>query len=265
MLDLIYNNNSEEILVGVDEVGRGCLWGPLVIGCVIWDANNPINNNKEAMALIKDSKKMSKSDKVREQLRNFIEENAITFHIEFVNIDEIDELNILHATLNGMHRALNNIYTKHDDGSGKFDRIMADGDKFNIYTAPDGYVKPHICIPGGDNKYVCIAAASMLAKIYRDEWVKNYVNLHPELKVYGIHTNVGYGAKKHYEGLQEHGYTDLHRRSFNPVKDMIIREQLHLGASANLVSTWGTKKKNKTSGEKNNSRYFAFIDSSDEE
>lgn len=189
MLDFYYKN-PEEIQVGVDEAGRGCMIGPVFSGAVIWDSNIDASD-------IKDSKKISR--KKRAVIRTYIEENAIDFGVGFASHDEIDKLNISNATFLSMHRALEKITTP-------FDRIIVDGDRFKPFRC-----NAHICITGGDNKYVNIAAASILAKEYHDDWIKTHFEQDDR---YNLMNNKGYGTKLHLEAIREFGVTDFHRLTF---------------------------------------------------
>ena len=154
-----YEPNSLEL--GIDEAGRGCLMGPVVGASVILgDLLEPPPYK------IRDSKKCSV--KQRKILREYIEENAIAFNVQFVQREEIDKVNILQATVLGMHRCIDKIIQ-----TIKIDRLLIDGSYFPYYTFIDEdnfEIIPHVCIPGGDNEYLNIAAASILAKEYRDEY-----------------------------------------------------------------------------------------------
>lgn len=181
---------SEEVQVGVDEAGRGCMIGPVVAAAVIWNPSVPFEG-------IKDSKKLSR--KRRAQLRVYIEENAIAFGVGMASNIEIDEMNILNATYLAMHRALDNIDVK-------FDRILVDGDRFLPYK----FVR-HNCQVNGDDRFVSIAAASILAKEHHDEWV---VKRFEDDERYDLLNNRGYGTAKHMKGLEEYGLSSDHRRTF---------------------------------------------------
>lgn len=200
MLQLIYNNNKDEIQVGMDEAGRGCLFGPVVTAAVIW--NHEINNDKE-LENIRDSKKLSKSK--RRFLKEYIENNAFAYCITFTHNNQIDNSNILKATMNGMHECLDNLTE-----SICINRIIVDGNFFQKYKNID-----HNCIISGDDQYVSIAAASILAKTYHDEWIKdicmNDDTLQPR---YHLEENMGYGTKAHIEGIKTYGITKYHRSTF---------------------------------------------------
>lgn len=184
-----------EIQVGVDEAGRGCMMGPVCAAAVIWDPSVPHEG-------INDSKKLSR--KRRAALRTYIEERAIAFGVGFADVEEIDHVNILQATYRAMHRALDRILEK----GSSFDRVLVDGDRFPPYR-----FVVHNCIPGGDAKHVCIAAASILAKEYHDEWVMTKVPAEVRER-YDLANNRGYGTKTHMAALATHGLSASHRRTF---------------------------------------------------
>ena len=210
MTNILYNfmlqyYEKDKIEIGIDEAGRGCLLGPVCVAGVVWLQEDP---NKEL--IIKDSKKIS--TKKRYILKNYIEENAIAYHVQFIDNDEIDNINILQATIKGMNLCIDNIVQNH-----KLDTILIDGPHFNIY---DGI--PHKCIINGDNIYKSIASASVLAKTNRDDWISNLVKDNPELEKYGILKNKGYGTKEHIEAIQKYGITKWHRKTFGICKNYNI-------------------------------------------
>ena len=189
MLEFYYNH-PEEVQVGIDEAGKGCMIGPVYSAAVIWDKNVDASE-------IKDSKKISR--KKRAVIRKYIEENAIDYGVGFASNTEVDEINISNATFLAMHRALGNLKTS-------FDRILVDGDRFKPYQC-----NVHTCIVGGDNKYVNIAAASILAKEYHDDWIKEHFG---DDDKYNLMNNKGYGTKVHLEAIRQYGITDYHRLSY---------------------------------------------------
>ena len=196
-----------KVEVGIDEAGRGCLLGPVCVGAVIMNDISLLPPPYE----IRDSKKCS--PKKRAVLREYIEENAITYNIQMISESDIDKLNILQATMKGMHQCLDDITSVLN-----IDKILVDGTYFPIYT--DKYTFetiPHICIPGGDDKYLNIAAASILAKEYRDEYIVNLCKDNPILYNYDIVNNKGYGTKSHMNALKDLGSTQWHRKSFKPM------------------------------------------------
>ena len=197
MLKLNYSGFSLE--VGTDEAGRGCLSGPVVAAAVILPKNfeHPF---------LTDSKQLS--EKKRDQLRPIIEENALAFGISFVWQEEIDEINILQASITAMHRSIDVLQIRPEF-------IIVDGNKFRNYNEI-----PHETIVKGDAKYLSIAAASVLAKTYRDEYMQK---IHAELPMYNWAKNKGYPTKEHRAAIREFGATDYHRKTFR-----LLPEQLKL-------------------------------------
>jgi ribonuclease HII len=183
------------LYVGCDESGRGSLISSVVAACVVWKSG-------EYDHLINDSKKMS--PKLRKEIAEYIKENAIDYSIAFVDHNRIDEINILNATFEAMHKCLDNLNVN-------FDHIIVDGNKFNQYNDI-----PHTCIVQGDGTYISIAAASILAKVARDEYIMKIAKEYPE---YGWETNMGYGTKEHINALEKHGPTPYHRKTF--IKNII--------------------------------------------
>ena len=195
-----------ELEIGLDEAGRGSLMGPVFTAGVIL---NDIQSNLPPYE-IKDSKKCS--PKVRNILRHYIEENSIGFCVEMIDVDRIDKVNILNATMEGMEKCIDNITSVIN-----VDRLLVDGNTFPTYMNKSTFdFIPHICIPGGDDKYLNIAAASILAKEYHDEYILQLCKTYPELDNYDIKNNKGYGTKTHMLALIKHGPTEYHRKSFKP-------------------------------------------------
>lgn len=175
---------------GCDEAGRGCLAGPVYAAAVILPKNY---RNK----WLNDSKKLTDTD--RYELRPEIEKKALAWAVGVVTHTEIDEINILNASFLAMHRAL-------DQLAHIPELLLIDGNRFNRYRAIE-----HKCIVGGDGKFLSIAAASVLAKTYRDDFMKEAALTYPQ---YGWQSNMGYATRKHREAIQEHGTCELHRMSF---------------------------------------------------
>ena len=201
MLKQFYEKNKIEL--GIDEAGRGCLFGPVCIGSVILgdtESNPPPYP-------IKDSKKCN--PKIRKILKDYIENNSISYSVQFIHEDIIDKLNILQATMKGMHQCVDEI-TKEIS----IDTILVDGNYFPIYFDENMEPIHHVCIPKGDNTYLNIAAASILAKEYHDEYILNLIKKNPELEKYNLHKNKGYGTKDHLNAIKEFGLTQWHRISF---------------------------------------------------
>ena len=203
-MNQFYQENKLE--VGLDEAGRGCILGSVCIGAVIMNDISDYPPPHE----IRDSKKCS--PRVRSVLRRYIEENAIAYNVQMVHEAEIDKENILQATMIGMHRCLDDITSVIN-----IDKILVDGTYFPIYMDKHSFEAiSHVCIPGGDDKYLNIAAASILAKEYHDEYIMNLCTENPVLNKYDIMNNKGYGTKAHMDALKEYGPTQWHRKSFKP-------------------------------------------------
>lgn len=183
---------------GCDEAGRGCLAGPVFAAAVVF----PVDYKNDE---INDSKQLTR--KKREQLRRVIEEEAAAFAVVAVSEREIDELNILNASLKAMNRAVQQL-------SLTPQRLLIDGNRFKNETDI-----PFHCIIKGDAKFLSIAAASILAKTYRDEWMEK-IDL--EFPQYGWRQNMGYPTPAHQAAVLQHGLSPYHRRSFH------LKNQLHL-------------------------------------
>jgi ribonuclease HII len=182
--------NKTLIEAGCDEAGRGCLSGPVFAAAVILPKK--FKNN-----LLNDSKQLS--EKIRYQLRPIIEKDAIAFSVAQVSPREIDKINILNASFLAMHRAIDKLKIPPQ-------LLLIDGNRFNPYKNI-----PHQCIVAGDAKYLSIAAASILAKTYRDDYMNN---LHKKFPVYGWDKNKGYGTISHRLAISLYGAVGHHRMSF---------------------------------------------------
>jgi ribonuclease HII len=185
---------------GCDEAGRGCLAGPVFAAAVILP-------KKFRHPYLNDSKQMS--EKERTALRPLIEREAIAWSVARVEAEEIDRINILNASFLAMHRAIVAL-------SQIPELLLIDGNRFNAYPGI-----PHQCIIGGDGKYLNIAAASVLAKTYRDEYM---LNLHESFPHYCWESNKGYGTRRHRDAIREHGSCEHHRKSFTLLPDQLIIE-----------------------------------------
>lgn len=181
---------KDEIEAGCDEAGRGCLAGPVFAAAVILpvDFQHPLLN---------DSKKLT--EKQREMLRPIIESEAIAWAVGSYSPQEIDEVNILNASFLSMHRAIDQLETRPTS-------LLIDGNRFKPYL-----MTPHHCIIKGDGKYLSIAAASVLAKTYRDDLMRKLDVDYPE---YGWKQNKGYPTKAHRAAIKQYGTTEHHRNSF---------------------------------------------------
>lgn len=202
MLEKYYIPNVIE--AGCDEAGRGPLAGSVFAAAVVW-SNDVLENEDNAhwLELLNDSKKLN--DKQRNYLRPIIEQYAIAWAVVEVKAEEIDKINILQASITGMQRALDKleIIPQH---------ILVDGNKWRPYV-PEGEVLevPARTVVKGDGKYLSIAAASVLAKTYRDEYM---MRLHEEYPMYHWDKNMGYPTKAHYDAIEQYGVTPYHRKSF---------------------------------------------------
>ncbi len=189
MLELKYKTNCIE--AGCDEAGRGCLAGPVFAAAVIL----PDNFSNQ---LLNDSKQLT--EKQREKLRPIIEQEALAWAVAQVDNHEIDRINILNASILAMHKAL-------DALSMHPEHIIIDGNRFKQY-----HDIPHLCIVKGDGKYMSIAAASILAKTHRDEYMQK---IHQEYPNYNWQKNKGYPTRDHRNAIAQFGITNYHRSSFN--------------------------------------------------
>ena len=189
MLLPFYHNLFTE--AGLDEAGRGCFAGPVFAAAVVLP--------KEFYhPLLNDSKQLTKEE--RELLRPIIEQESIAFAVASVDNEEIDRINILQASYKAMHLALGKLRVSPDI-------LLIDGNRFKTYKKI-----PFYCIVKGDEIYASIAAASVLAKTYRDDYM---MQLHNEYEVYGWYNNKGYGTPAHRDAIAAHGLCKYHRRSFN--------------------------------------------------
>ena len=189
-MELIKKWSENYVDAGCDEVGRGCLCGPVVAAAVILDDNFEQN-------LVNDSKKLN--FKTRLELDDYIKNNVKDYAIAELSPEFIDQHNILNASIHAMHNALDKLTIRPE-------LILVDGNKFHPYN----YI-PHQCIIKGDSKILSIAAASILAKNYRDQLM---IRLHEEFPEYGWNKNMGYATKVHIEALKKFGPTKYHRQSF---------------------------------------------------
>jgi len=200
MAHLLPYLNKKLIEAGCDEAGRGCLAGPVVAAAVIL----PKTFKHE---LLNDSKKLT--EKQREKLRPIIEEVALAWAVGIVDHKEIDDINILNASFLAMHRAVDQLKRKPK-------HLLIDGNRFKPYDTI-----PHTCIVKGDGKYLSIAAASILAKTHRDEWMNK---AHAKYPQYAWDRNKGYPTKAHRAAIAEHGVTPIHRMTFR-----LLDTQMNLG------------------------------------
>lgn len=185
---------SDCVEAGCDEAGRGCLAGPVFAAAVILPSVFRCDE-------LNDSKQLSEKD--RSRLRAVIEHHALCYAIEMSSPEEIDEINILWASVKAMHKALAKLTVRPE-------HILVDGNRFRPFEDI-----PHTLVVKGDGKYLSIAAASVLAKTYRDEYMQK---LHERIPVYDWARNKGYPTKSHREAIKKYGITEYHRKSFNLVE-----------------------------------------------
>lgn len=194
---LLSSYTRDKIEAGCDEAGRGCLAGPVVAAAVI------LPKDYENI-LLNDSKKLSAM--AREKLRPVIEQEAIAWAVAFVDNNEIDDINILNASFLAMHMAIDKL-------SQVPELLLIDGNRFNVHERIE-----HKCFIKGDGRFLSIAAASILAKTYRDEYM---IKLSSEYSGYGWENNMGYPTHEHRDGIKKHGVTNYHRKSFQLLPSQI--------------------------------------------
>lgn len=230
VLKRCYNEDPSVYEIGVDEVGRGPLFGRVYTAAVILPKDDSFD-----CSMVKDSKKFHSKKKI-EEAASYIKENALAWYISFEDEKTIDDINILQATQSAMHNAIievrkqMNINLKEKGLEERKDysyHLLVDGNYFKPITYLNKATNrieniPYITVEGGDNKYASIAAASILAKVERDKYIDELCEKNPTLgEYYGIDTNKGYGAKRHMDGIKEHGITIWHRRSFGICKNYV--------------------------------------------
>jgi ribonuclease HII len=229
-LNKFYNEDETIYEIGVDEAGRGPLFGRVYTAAVILPKHTVFDHS-----LIKDSKKFHSKTKIQE-VAKYIKANALAWNVSFEDEKTIDEINILQATQQSMRNSILGVRTQFN--SLQKERKLCENHDYSYFLLIDGnYFNPivvlnkqnnklehlaHVCIEGGDNKYTAIAAASILAKVERDRYIDELCLENPTLAThYGIDSNKGYGAKKHMDGIKEHGITIWHRRSFGICKNYV--------------------------------------------
>ena len=179
---------------------------------------------------VKDSKKFTSKTKI-EEAAEYVKANALAWYVSYEDEKTIDEINILQATQQSMHDSIVNVMKRHSlkyGGDTESYNLLIDGNYFKPLTTFNKKTNKieamsYVCIEGGDNKYTAIAAASILAKVERDKYIDKLCIENPELSTkYSIDSNKGYGAKKHIDGIKEHGITIWHRRSFGICKEYTV-------------------------------------------
>lgn len=221
---IIDNEDNKYIEIGVDEAGRGPMFGRVYSAAVILPKSDTLFDH----SLMKDSKKFNSVKKIREAAE-YIKQNAIAWHVSYACEKTIDKINIRNATHKAMHEAIQEVITKtinnnniYDSGDNQNYHLLVDGCDFTPFhknIKDDKINISHTCIEGGDNLYSAIAAASILAKVERDKYIEEMCIEEPVLITkYDLLNNKGYGTKKHMEGIQKYGISSFHRRSFGICK-----------------------------------------------
>jgi ribonuclease HII len=218
-------DNSTFLEIGVDEAGRGPMFGRVYVSAVVLPRESALFN----FSKMKDSKKFHSEKKIKE-VAEYIKMHAISWSVKFAEHGTIDTLNIRRATIQTMHEAIrevcDDIQSQCKNKNGEEFYLLIDGNDFIPMLHPHAVDKKqsmhlhYSTIEGGDNAYASIAAASILAKVSRDEYIIDLCKEHPELKEkYDLENNKGYGTKKHMDGIRQHGITEWHRRSFGICKN----------------------------------------------
>lgn len=219
MLQRFYNNDYKYEIC-IDEAGRGCLFGRVYIASVVLPKEPHLFDGTN----IKDSKKFSSKKKINE-VSEYIKNNAFLYSVQYEESDTIDRVNILKSVMSGMHKCISNTIEhimNNIDKSATYNDflIVVDGNYFTPYMKFDNTTNQlkqvnHVTIEQGDAKFMGIAAASILAKTDRDAYIHKICEETPLLdEYYGLKKNVGYGTKQHREGIQKHGITIMHRRTY---------------------------------------------------
>ena len=208
-LSKCFDSNDNNIEIGIDEAGRGPMLGRVYSAAVILPKDDTFDH-----ALMKDSKRFHSEKKIREAA-DYIKTNAIKWSVGYVSEEMIDKVNIRVATHMAMHDAIRGVI----DTQGSNYHLLVDGNDFKPLTQYSElrgiHQIPHTCIEGGDNKYTSIAAASILAKVSRDDYIEELCQNNPELDArYHILKNKGYGTKPHHDGILEFGISKFHRNTF---------------------------------------------------
>lgn len=221
-LKRMFDEDPTIIEIGVDEAGRGPMFGRVYAGVVVLPKDDSFDHSQ-----MKDSKKFHSKKKI-EQVAEYIKENAIAWAVEYEDENTIDNINILQATQSAMHKGIKSVLSQLiQKTTVNLENILLliDGNYFKPFTLMNKdktkmEVLKYNMIEGGDNKYTAIAAASILAKVERDRYIDELCLENPELvEHYGINTNKGYGSKKHMDGIKAHGITKWHRKTFGICKD----------------------------------------------
>lgn len=202
--------NKDKLEVGVDEAGRGPLFGRVYAAAVIWDPD------KQPEVLITDSKKLNNWQ--LEKAYSYIKEHALAYGVSYSTESDIKNLNILNATLQAMHRAISMCQLEPD-------LILVDGNRFDPYFSSRGEMVDAETVINGDARYISIAAASILAKVERDRYVLEMCEAYPDLNErYDLASNKGYASARHREGIKKYGISQFHRVTFGCCKSAEVNE-----------------------------------------
>lgn len=225
-LSSCYDMTSKYIEIGIDEAGRGPMLGRVYTAAVILPKDDTFDHS-----LMKDSKRFHSEKKIKEAAE-YIKKHAIMWNVQYAEKEEIDKVNIRNATHKSMHKCVLNILQRLHNQTDLSNcnisyeneyHLLVDGNDFKPFMMlrmDDGLVQvPHTCIEGGDNKYSAIAAASILAKVERDNYIEELCKEYPQLdERYGLLKNKGYGTKIHMDGIKKYGISQFHRNSFGICK-----------------------------------------------
>jgi ribonuclease HII len=208
----------EILQIGVDEAGRGPLFGRVYAAAVVLPKDDFRHED------MKDSKRFHSKTKIRRVAQYIREHPGVVYSVNFVEPDVIDCINIKQAVFRAMHDAIRDVMSRLPSSSGVL--LLIDGNDFRPYNylGEDETWKsvPHVTIEGGDNRYTCIAAASILAKVAHDDYIAELCVEHPELvERYHLDKNVGYGTRQHLEGIAQYGITPWHRKTFARCKPVL--------------------------------------------
>jgi ribonuclease HII len=218
-LQTCFSLDQNIIEIGIDEAGRGPMFGRVYAGVVVLPKNIEHTFDHSQM---KDSKKFHSKNKI-EKVAQYIKENALAWAVEYEDETVIDNINILQATQQAMHKGIRSVLKQLNIDSFENVLLLVDGNYFKPITLPNQgkfITVPFELVEGGDNKFTSIAAASILAKVERDKYIQELCDENPELiERYGIDSNKGYGAKKHLDGIRQHGITKWHRKTFGLCKN----------------------------------------------
>lgn len=224
-LKSMFDLDTTIIEIGIDEAGRGPMFGRVYAGVVVLPKDTSFDHSQ-----MKDSKKFHSKTKIQ-QVAEYIKENALAWAVEYEDEETIDEINILQATQSAMHKGIKNVLSQltkdNPHNLQNYDNILllVDGNYFKPLTILNKdktklEIIKYEMIEGGDNKYTSIAAASILAKVERDRYIEQLCDENPELiEHYDIDSNKGYGSKTHMDGIKKHGITKWHRKTFGICKN----------------------------------------------